>query len=118
MRRRVQVERALDLGTIPRAVGGPRAVSPRSRSEAPARTVPARRTAADPAWTGAEWRGAARARGRRADHDPAIWVDAHGLGLHAGGFLHREVHDAPPVPEHRSGPYGLAAGALTRARTR
>src|SRR5712691_13241598 len=76
------------LGTIPRAVGGAGPVSPRSRSETPTRTVPARRTAADPAWTGAERRGAARARGRRADHDPAIWIDAHGLGLHAGGVLH------------------------------
>src|SRR5206468_2730303 len=94
---------------------GPRPVSAGSRSEAAARPVSAGPAlAAGPAKTTrsarTKLRRAARAWSRGADDHAAIRIDADRLRLHAGGVLHREMHDPPLVGQHRLERHGLPAG--------
>src|SRR5207248_6913607 len=49
-----------------------------------------------------------------ADNHTAVGVDADGLGLHARRVLHRKVHDATLIREHRLERDGLAGRANAR----
>src|SRR5688572_23497074 len=91
---------------------GTRSIAARPRSVATAGPVAATTHAARR--PGSEAAGAALGKGSagagrgRADDDAAVGLHAHRLGLQPGLTLHREVHDAALVGEHRLEGHGLA----------
>src|SRR5258705_7771886 len=116
---RVLCHRSARLG----AAFGTRSITPRARSVAAARSVPAgawsaRRPRAETA--AARWPLAeppSGTRRRRADDDAPIRLHADGLGLQTRLVLDREVNDAPLVGEHRLERYRLAARTHPRSDT-
>src|SRR5882672_7842239 len=87
---------------------------PASRTVAPATRAGRPRPEATSARPALAERAAGARRGR-ADHDPAVRLHADGLGLQTLLSLHRQVHDAPLVGEHRLERDGLPAGAHPRS---
>src|SRR5438094_1404685 len=90
-----------------RSVTASRTVAPAARAGRPRpEATPARPALAERA-TGA--------RRRRADHHAAVRLHADGLGLQTLLSLHRQVHDAPLIGEHRLERDGLPARAHPRS---